>query len=69
MLAASLSALWSDFGTNVPNVLGCCSLAMRDAAYFDLDGAGTLDGMETCKTFIKGLQSQATHSSLPLRGY
>ena len=49
MSAASLSALWCDFRTNIQEVSGYCSSATRDVAYFDLAGASTLDAMNRAK--------------------
>ena len=44
-LAASLFALWCEFRTNIQDALAYYSPLTQGAAYFDLDGGGTLDAM------------------------
>ncbi len=55
MLTASLLAVWFEFHTRIPDVLGFCSTITRDAPYLKLTGGNTLDGLERTQ-MLKGLR-------------
>jgi hypothetical protein len=46
MLAAALFGIWCGFCTAIPDILGYCSSLPQDSRYSNLQGGGTLDGIE-----------------------